>query len=460
MNNNSDNVSINSSFSATPITKSTFTCMFRKVLAVICLFFVAGLCCAQSLSTILGQELFDAIKNRATVKEVESLIKAGADVNFTVEGFSVLVAAIIVDESPEIIKALIKGGANVNVCWKDDFNKISQAENFAKQPLSVDELWQILENLAAQEYQLQITPLACAILFKSNPETIKALVNAGAFVNAKMAGGVTALMAACMKNKVETALFGDISSYELYDREEKWAEANFDPVAYLISKGADVNAKSDDGINVLGHTIKDGLDIATLKTLIKAGADVNALCYKDKNYTLDPLFSLIILPYKLDGFKIEEKNLTEGFRLFVNAGANVNNLINGEDSILMYACSYGVDTEIIKILIRAGASVNIKNTKGETALMWALQRKYVDIDSIETLLLVNADVNAKDNNGKSVLMYAVDNKSPDLDVIAILLKNGADVRATDNKGETALSYAKRNNDSYLYDALLQYILNN
>ncbi len=60
---------------------------------------------------------------------------------------------------------------------------------------------------------------------------------------------------------------------------------------------------------------------------------------------------------------------------------------------------------IVDLLIKAGATVDMRNNKGETALMLALNaRQYAIVD---LLILAGADLGARDEEGKTALDWAL-----------------------------------------------------
>ena len=106
--------------------------------------------------------------------------------------------------------------------------------------------------------------------------------------------------------------------------------------------------------------------------------------------------------------------------------------------------------DIVEILLRHGADVEIRDDNGETALHWATGGSLNNVKVVELLLSHGADVNAKDNRGWTALdwaykaidywYYAATAKS--LDVVALLLKYGADITSSVIGREATLSVAK------------------
>jgi ankyrin repeat protein len=108
------------------------------------------------------------------------------------------------------------------------------------------------------------------------------------------------------------------------------------------------------------------------------------------------------------------------------------------------------DISLIKLLIAAGEDVNDVGPDGLTPLILA------SIMAQETtagfLIESGASVNIKDDIGYTALHYVV--HSDDVNLAKILLDNGADVNATGNTGETPLLCALKYYDEY--DDMIKY----
>ena len=57
-------------------------------------------------------------------------------------------------------------------------------------------------------------------------------------------------------------------------------------------------------------------------------------------------------------------------------------------------------------LITSGADVNIPDSSGETALMWATYAGDDGLEIVKDLIAHGADLNARDKGGATVLSYA------------------------------------------------------
>lgn len=143
--------------------------------------------------------------------------------------------------------------------------------------------------------------------------------------------------------------------------------------------------------------------IEEAKSMLKANPKLVYSIWKLKGWS--PLFCAI---------RSEQKETVEW--LLAN-GADVNYAIkdpekrkdwNGVDgqTPLFAAIDFGrEDTDIVKLLLKHGAQINIKATDGETPLHHAVTKQNKRM--VEVLLSNGADVNAKDNSGKMPLTLAL-----------------------------------------------------
>ena len=79
------------------------------------------------------------------------------------------------------------------------------------------------------------------------------------------------------------------------------------------------------------------------------------------------------------------------------------------------------DLNSVRLLIEAGAEVNVKNEYYETALILAAKNAHTVV--VETLINAGADMNAKDHFGRTPLMWAICRGHAT--VVNMLLKAGA-----------------------------------
>jgi ankyrin repeat protein len=104
---------------------------------------------------------------------------------------------------------------------------------------------------------------------------------------------------------------------------------------------------------------------------------------------------------------------------------------------LNYAASKG-NLEIVKILLKNGASMERKSVGGHTALHWAAQDGHPEVARF--LLGNGSPIDAKNNAGETPLMLAAAMNHGD--IARLLLDHGASLDEKDNRNETALDQAE------------------
>jgi uncharacterized protein len=109
-------------------------------------------------------------------------------------------------------------------------------------------------------------------------------------------------------------------------------------------------------------------------------------------------------------------------------------------NVLMLA-SFNGHIDIINMLLKAGAKVDLRDESGRTALMYASTGPFPK--AVELLLENGADPNLVDDVEKfSPLMFAA--AEGQLEVVKILLGNKADATLIDKDGDTAETFARQN----------------
>ena len=202
-----------------------------------------------------------------------------------------------------------------------------------------------------------------------------------------------------------------------------WAVADAAKLRLLLSKGADINAKTVEGRTVLYAAASQPAGDGIVETLVEGGADVNARTITGTT----PLFQAV-------GASVRST------RLLLDAGANPSATSETGATPLMSAGVPGV----VALLVGRGAEVKAVTKRGETALAFAADRG--DFDASRLLIEKGAEVNATDYRGYTPLMYAAqyDRDSPEL--IRFLLARGANINATGEQ-ETPVSLAAKRGET-------------
>jgi len=104
---------------------------------------------------------------------------------------------------------------------------------------------------------------------------------------------------------------------------------------------------------------------------------------------------------------------------------------------MMKAASSG-DVATIKTLQSTGVDVNVKDSSGFDALLYAVH--YGHLDAIAYLADHGADLETRNPSGRTALGHAVwDRANPE--AARVLLKKGADINALDSEGQTIMDLA-------------------
>jgi ankyrin repeat protein len=206
-----------------------------------------------------------------------------------------------------------------------------------------------------------------------------------------------------------------------------WAvlEKKIESVRFLVKAGARVNTKDHRGYTPLHESAQRGPSEIT-RILILAGAEVNAI-NEDKrtplHLALEASPDLRKSPFAEDkaqwleiikllaeaGAKIEATALfdavrfsnVEAVRVLVKAVPDLNagiiktyaELADDAGQTLLHAAARRGETEIVKILLNAGANVNSRGRYGETVLLLAIDNG--NVETVKALVNAGADINAK-----------------------------------------------------------------
>ena len=187
----------------------------------------------------------------------------------------------------------------------------------------------------------------------------------------------------------------------------------------LLDYSADINAANELGFTAL-HECCDHSHIETGLMLLQRGARTDR--------------------YHFDGCAPIHQAAWHGHHALVVAildqGCDVN-LVNTKTHLaaLAYACKQG-RIEMVDLLLKRGAKIEMKTEEGKTALMWAAEQGHVPV--VE-LLLDHADkviIDDPDNEGRTALFWAV--LSRRMNTAQLLLDRGANREARDRHQYTSL----------------------
>jgi ankyrin repeat protein len=299
----------------------------RRLLLIVSILIVNLLLACISFSQSLPP-LLSSIKNNDTA-QIRSLLKSGADIFIADNDSDNVLMYAALYSTADCMRQLLQKGANPNARNKLGETAIMWCSN------DLEKTKLLLEYKADLNIKTTDgnTPLLVACVGRAQQEMIKLYLQYGADPLVKNNNNHTSLM--------RLALYGDTSSARL-----------------LLNKGVAINNKKGDGEPALFNSIRSG-NKEMLLWLLANGADVNV---KD-SYNATPL-SYAVIVSDMDMVKpLLEK--TKG--------------INEQDidgmTILMWAVYSEYDNPaIVQALLDKGATLDLKDKRGNTALAWALKK--------------------------------------------------------------------------------------
>ncbi|XP_053593276.1 ankyrin-1 [Microplitis demolitor] len=325
-----------------------------------------------------GQLIYTAVE-KGLVGIVKDIIKAGIDITelrdstFLSQGFTLLHSAVI-NKHLEIVKLLID---KVDINTKDGFGLTPIS--YAAENNDIDMVKFILD------YNNLDDMSKCQLLFgatkKSSKEIIELSLQYGIDVNMTDERGRTALHVI------------DLGKYE----SQKEDSARGEIAKLLISKGANVNARTNDNDTALAYAV------------------------------------LHQNPYVVEALLLH--------------GANIDHLNSFGDTLLHMAAIKG-KIEIIRLLIQHGVAVDSPNNRGVTPLHFAVENN--NEEAVICLIEYGADVNwINKKSGRTALHLAVEKNLST--IVRVLLKCGSDINIVNFHNQTPFSYTT--NASCLFEII-------
>ncbi|MEX0714509.1 MAG: ankyrin repeat domain-containing protein [Pirellulales bacterium] len=322
---------------------------------------------------------------------LELLLEAGADPNVVSRYGECPLRAATREGNFEAVRMLLRHGADRAPAG---FNDLMWAIAIGTVEDVASELRRRAD-LAARDCW-EMTPWLLSLL---TGDIAKAglLLEAGADLNDRGRCGKTALMYPVSCNHVEMT---------------RW----------LLALGVDSNACDDTGTPPMAAAESGAADCVRL--LLEAGANPGQVS-------------------RFGDFAVTTAHDAATLRLLVAAGADINAVAGDGYCLLKRAAEEG-DAELVQAILGLGADVDTTST-GDTALHSAVAWDQLDI--VELLLAHGTDPNAQDVDGWTPLMFA-----GSLECVELLLGAGADVHIADQMGAQVL---RHHGDTEILGRLLQ-----
>jgi ankyrin repeat protein len=157
----------------------------------------------------------------------------------------------------------------------------------------------------------------------------------------------------------------------------------------LVQNSVNVNSKDFIGATPLHRAVQNGM-VMTASILIRNGADIEA---REKTRSTPLVFAVL-----------SERNTDSVVKLLLDAGAHVNVVDDSNFTPLHWAAFTG-HAGAAELLLKAGADVNAMDLVGDSALHTAAQRGKWKV--VEVLLKYGAKVNCINNRGGTPLDVAM-----------------------------------------------------
>jgi ankyrin len=361
------------------------------------------------------------------------------------------VADAVLQGKKEVVRALLQKGVDVNVPQIDGTTALHWAVR--ADDLEMADLLLRAGARASATNRDGATPMQLASL-NGSAAMIGRLLKAGVDANAPLSSsGDTALMLAARTGKPEAVKLL-LDSGAKVDARESWgdttalmwavAEGNHAVVRLLIDRGGDVNLRSRFVPSATGRGFEGATPVV---------ARANQPAEDNASGSLTPLM-----------FAAREGDL-ESARMLVAAGADINvRGGDGKDALGLAVFNGGYD--VASFLIDNHANVNQADAQRFTPLFWAVDRRNMEtapnfpwmvtadpLPLIEKLLNAGADVNFLVNNtprarmrdGSPRIVFATALMraafSGDITLVKLLLAHGANTKIVSKDSETVLMAA-------------------
>ncbi len=352
------------------------------------------------------------VNKTSNLDTIIKLINSGADVNFKNKNNDTALIFACYFQNVNIVNILIKAGADIN-----------HQNNSGYSPLM------IVQNC------LNFNELSNTNKINNILEIMNCLLDAGANIKLN-------------NNKNHNAIIIAIKNSKYYGIKQ---------VKLLIEKSKlNINSRFKSNKNMLSYAcyyfgISSSYEV--IKYLINLGIDINV--QDKKGYT--PLMYLISKSNNIT------PELIDCIKLLLNGKSNLDIKCKNSHNALSIACINAIktnDSSIIKLLIRAGADVNIlSNFNANCMSFLSYKGPYLAIQLFDLLMdnMINLNVQSMNTlngeyDGYTSLHYAargIVEKTSIPEIIDLLLKNGADPHIRNDKNETYMDIITKANNNQI-----------
>jgi len=205
-----------------------------------------------------------------------------------------------------------------------------------------------------------------------------------------------------------------------------------DIIDLCTKNGVDKNARDADGTNILNNAVLKNR-VTIFHHLVKIGVALDA----NHRYPSGRTPLMVAL-------ELRSKDIV---KVLLSAGADVNSH-SDLGSVLHHAVFSS--PECLELVLAASPNLNQQDVQGRTTLMTVGPR--ADIKNLEMFIKAGADVNSRDKKGQTALTYFI-KEYCNAQKVKCLLDAGADPNIADSEGQTPYNLAWRINQ---YNAWVNY----
>ena len=409
--------------------------------------------------------------SKAQAESAELLLNVGADPNIADgDGDASILSAIDGYCSVNTMHKLIANGANVNATNNKGLTALLKACSYGQ----MDVVKVLLEAGADPTIvdDVHYSSLHAAVDGRCNKDTLRALIDHGAHIDATRKDGTNALLRACTTGQSKSVIVlleagagvsitkpnGNTCLHTAIE-----GKCHKEAVQKIIEQGHNVNNLNKSGKTALFLACQSA-QAESVKLLLEKGADPNILDAEDytglhaavyANCRNETLQEIITHGVYLDAQNIDGQTALwlacsyrqhNSIKILLEAGSNPNIASNDKNTSLHVAVKAGCSKSTIYAIIDHGADVNATNKENVTALMTVSEKG--NKNAINVLFNAGADPHIADADGDTCLHYAV-RTFRCTEVLQAIISHGLDVNATNKGNVTALMIAceKGNKDA-------------